>query len=105
MTVLCTLNDIPEQDARGFSVGDTALVAVKKDGQLYVYRNECPHLGVNLEFQPDEFLDADKALIQCATHGALFLIESGECVQGPCRGDHLIPVDFTLEGEQVVVQL
>ncbi|MFP6798982.1 MAG: Rieske (2Fe-2S) protein, partial [Pseudomonas sp.] len=29
------------------------------------------------------------SLIQCATHGALFLIESGECVAGPCAGQSL----------------
>jgi nitrite reductase/ring-hydroxylating ferredoxin subunit len=28
-------------------------------------------------------------MIQCATHGALFLIESGECVAGPCAGQSL----------------
>jgi len=29
------------------------------------------------------------SLIQCATHGALFLIESGECIAGPCAGQSL----------------
>jgi len=35
------------------------------------------------------FLDASASLIHCAQHGALFLIESGECVAGPCEGEQL----------------
>ncbi|WP_372760662.1 Rieske (2Fe-2S) protein, partial [Litorivivens sp.] len=37
----------------------------------------------------NQFLDRDDSLIQCATHGALFVVETGECVAGPCMGDCL----------------
>ncbi len=60
--------------------------AVRRDGIAYFYINRCPHRGIPLEWQPDKFLDQSASLIQCATHGALFLIESGECVAGPCAG-------------------
>ena len=65
------------------------LLAVRRNGQVFVYRNRCPHRGVALEWQPDQFLDSSASLIQCATHGALFLIESGECIAGPCAGQSL----------------
>ena len=34
MTTLCSYDDIAEGAARGFSVGDLSLFAVKKDGEV-----------------------------------------------------------------------
>lgn len=96
MTILCHTDDIDEASSRSFELGDDKLFAVKKDGQIYVYRNQCPHLGVELNWQEHQFLDMDAALIQCSTHGALFLIEDGECVAGPCQGKSLQPIASTI---------
>ncbi|MCY1188410.1 hypothetical protein D9M73_295170 [compost metagenome] len=68
------------------------ILATRRGGQVFLYRNRCPHRGVPLEWQPDRFLDASASLIQCATHGALFLIETGECIAGPCAGAALTPL-------------
>lgn len=87
--LLCPLDDIPADGARGFTLGEHSLFAVRRDGGVFVYRNSCPHRGVELNWTEHQFLDLDGELIQCATHGALFLIDSGECVAGPCRGRHL----------------
>ncbi|MAR91441.1 MAG: Rieske (2Fe-2S) protein [Pseudomonadota bacterium] len=97
MTVLCHSDELEEQSARGFEVGGQRLFAVKKDGVIYVYRNSCPHIGIPLEFQPDEFLDLEKQFIQCANHGALFEMETGHCVAGPCVGQTLTAVEFQLD--------
>ena len=105
MQLLCKLSDIEEGGSRGFSLDDKAIIAIIKDGGLYLYHNRCPHRGINLEWLPDQFLDADKQLIQCATHGALFLIHNGQCVQGPCLGEQLEAIPYTLEGDQVMVEL
>ena len=101
--LLCRLSDIEEGQARGFKLGEIAVIAVIKEGQLYLYRNSCPHRGINLEWMPDQFLDADRQLIQCATHGALFLIDNGQCVQGPCLGQRLEAIPYQLDGEQVLL--
>lgn len=87
--VLCRSDELAEGQSRGFSVGDLELLAVRRDGQVYCWRNSCPHRGIPLEWQPDQFLDLSGSLIQCASHGALFLVETGECVAGPCTGQHL----------------
>jgi nitrite reductase/ring-hydroxylating ferredoxin subunit len=89
MITLCHVDDLREPGAKGYQVGGSSLFAVKRDGQIYVYRNSCPHLGVELNWLEDQFLDSDNALIQCATHGALFEIETGACIAGPCRGQRL----------------
>ncbi|MCQ4318590.1 Rieske (2Fe-2S) protein [Stutzerimonas zhaodongensis] len=92
MIRLCNGTDVAEGTSKGFQLDGQSLLAVRKDGTLHVYLNRCPHRGIPLEWLPDQFLDSSGSLIQCATHGALFLIESGECVAGPCAGAYLRPV-------------
>ncbi|MEX6503970.1 Rieske (2Fe-2S) protein [Pseudomonas zhanjiangensis] len=89
MIRLCATDELAEGHSRGFEIAGGKLLAVRKDGRVFVYRNRCPHRGIPLEWLPDQFLDHSASLIQCATHGALFLIDSGECVAGPCAGQSL----------------
>ena len=94
---LCRLEEIPDGASRGFGPargGFVGLFAVRRGTAVFVYVNACPHIGASLDWAPDRFLTADGALIVCATHGALFGIEGGVCVQGPCVGDRLeaVPV-------------
>ena len=94
MIRLCATSELPEGQSRGFTAGELQIIAVRRDGRAYLYENRCPHRGVPLEWLPDRFLDDSGSLLQCATHGALFLIENGECVSGPCPGQSLQPVAF-----------
>ena len=90
MIKLGPANEFKEGQSKGYDLGVMKIFVVKKQGLLYAYENRCPHLGIPLEWIPDEFLDSEGELIQCSTHGAIFLIETGECVSGPCAGDYLI---------------
>ena len=101
MTILCSFDDLTETSAKGFTVDGHQLVAVKRNGQFYVYVNSCPHIGIMLEFQPDQFLDLEQQFIQCANHGALFEIETGECVAGPCSGKALRAVVIEIKNNEV----
>ncbi|MGH8350354.1 MAG: Rieske (2Fe-2S) protein [Pseudomonas sp.] len=92
MKLLCAGAELVNDSSRGFDIDGQKLFAVRRSGQVYVYINRCPHRGVALEWHPDQFLDPSNSLIQCATHGALFLIEDGECVAGPCAGQALTAV-------------
>ena len=89
MILLCASDELVEGQCRGFSLDDLQVLAVRRAGRVYAYRNRCPHRGLNLEWRADDFLDASGSMLQCAHHGALFLIESGECVIGPCAGQTL----------------
>ena len=98
---LCHLDDILEGTSLAFERDDQAYVAIKKRGQVYLYRNRCPHIGIRLEWQQHQFLDTDKMLIQCANHGALFRIDNGLCVAGPCTGDRLEIVEFRINEKNI----
>lgn len=89
MTFLCHSSALIEGASLGFKQDGASVFVVRRAGQVYAYKNRCPHRGVPLEWQPNQFLDPSASLIQCATHAALFLIESGECVAGPCAGQFL----------------
>jgi nitrite reductase/ring-hydroxylating ferredoxin subunit len=104
MIALLHIDDIEEGTSKGIEVENSYLFAVKKDGELFLYFNRCPHLGTPLEWEEDRFLDADGALIQCSTHGALFQIEDGHCLVGPCKGKYLQKVSFKLENGQAMVE-
>lgn len=106
---LCSLNDIDIQGSRGFSIdtlqGRDELFVVRSGNAVFVYRNSCPHTGGPLDWVPDQFLSIDSDWIQCATHDALFRIEDGVCVKGPCAGQSLKPVAVEIIGDSVMVDL
>lgn len=101
MKWLCEPGALAEGQSRGMTVDDRKLLLVRRDGQVYAYENRCPHRGIPLEWQADQFLDASGSLIQCATHGALFLIETGECVTGPCVGQALRALPCREDGQGI----
>ena len=97
---LCAFEDIPEGGAKGFQRAQQKIVLLKKRGKIYAYRNACPHLGIPLEWVDDQFLDSSQSMIQCANHGALFVIETGKCVSGPCSGQKLQAINCQIiEGD------
>ncbi|HTV33146.1 MAG TPA: Rieske 2Fe-2S domain-containing protein [Methylocella sp.] len=109
---ICGLNDIPSQRARGLK-----LMRLREDGTEYVwpiivvrwgkrvfgYENRCPHHGVNLDWERQQFLDSNGTRLLCGKHGALFDIGTGDCVEGPCMGDSLTPIALTVIENEICV--
>lgn len=89
---LCAEAELVESFARGFFVAGFELVLARLGSEIFAYQNRCPHRGTTLDWAPDRFMSADGKLLQCATHGALFRIEDGFCVSGPCQGQALAPL-------------
>jgi nitrite reductase/ring-hydroxylating ferredoxin subunit len=98
---LCTLDELKEGSSKGFSTGELEGFLVRLDGRVYAYRNRCPHVGAPLDWMPDNFLTKEGDFIQCAMHGALFRIESGECVHGPCVEQRLESLEVELVGGRI----
>lgn len=101
---VCLLDEIKEPGSKGFSIGDDKTVnmfVVRSHGQVFAYQNRCPHTGAPLEWQVDQFLDFEDKFIQCAMHGALFEIDNGKCVRGPCAGNSLQAVALEIKGNKV----
>ncbi len=107
-TRLCRLEDLGE----GASLGLTAncggrlldIFVLRKHGAVYAYHNSCPHTGAPLDWVPNRFLSLDGRHIQCATHAALFRIEDGFCVAGPCSGQSLTRLEVAVEDGHVCLR-
>jgi hypothetical protein len=60
--------------------------AIRFEGQPQAYLNRCTHVAMEMDFQPDQFFDGSGRWLLCATHGAVYSPDTGECAGGPCRG-------------------
>jgi nitrite reductase/ring-hydroxylating ferredoxin subunit len=100
---LCSLDDIEEGHSIEMMVQGRSLFAVRKSDSIYAYWNICPHRGSPLNWSPNQFFSVDKQSLQCAFHGALFEVDSGLCIAGPCNGDHLQAIDLVQNGKDYAI--
>jgi nitrite reductase/ring-hydroxylating ferredoxin subunit len=99
MRVLGPVDAIAEGQVVGYPPppgGLIGLIAVRHHGEVRVFVNSCPHLGVSLDWAQGRFLNVEGTHIICAVHGARFRLEDGLCDLGICHGDRL---------EQVMTQI
>lgn len=92
---LCPLKAIADGKARNFVVqmraGRFHGFVVRRGALVHGYVDRCPHAGLPLAQKLDDYLTPDGGLIACSWHGALFAIEEGVCLGGPCAGQALTP--------------
>ncbi len=60
--------------------------AIRYNGQPQAYLNRCTHVPMELDYQPNRIFDDSGEWLLCATHGAAYRPDTGECGGGPCRG-------------------
>jgi nitrite reductase/ring-hydroxylating ferredoxin subunit len=109
---ICRMDDIPSRQARGFqlmTVGDDgasrswSIFVVRWGRQVFGYVNRCPHNGVNLDWERNQFFDPNGLRLMCGKHGSQFEIGSGRCVDGPCKGESLTPVALVVLDDDICV--
>ena len=109
---ICGMSDIPSQKARGFQLMRVdpdgglrpwPIIVVRWGRQVFGYVNRCPHDGVNLDWERNQFLDPNGIRLMCGKHGALFELGTGMCVEGPCKGRSLMPVALTVLDDDICV--
>jgi len=103
---LCRADQLAE---RGRAVGFDVLLwrqparafALRFHGRVVAYINRCAHVPTEMDWQADEFLDADKRHIVCSIHGATYEPSSGRCLGGPCGSGRLMAVAVSEREGQV----
>ena len=89
------LDLIPDGRARSFVLemraGRFHGFVVRQGAVVHGYVARCPHAGVSLARTLDDYLTPAGDLIACGWHSALFELETGRCVGGPCVGAALTP--------------
>ncbi len=105
--VICPLATLADPGSRAFTLGggDWPLrgFVVRRGGRVFAYLNRCPHNGHPLNWQPDRFLSPDGNVILCSSHGAIFDLEEGSCIAGPCAGRGLQPLAVRIESGLVIL--
>ena len=102
---ICDFKGLAERACREFTVengrfnNDAFIIYFKQ--RFYAYENSCPHTGVNLNWQKEQFFSFDGLYLQCSLHGALFEPDSGLCIRGPCQGAKLKAINLIVEDDSV----
>lgn len=90
---LCALDSLPNRAAAMLSIGTGSdsqdILLVREDDRVHGFVNACPHMGVELDFKPDRIAIGEGRFLRCSHHGAVFRVEDGLCIAGPCQGDTL----------------
>lgn len=109
-TKLCRLEDVPIGRGKEIVLGESSgrwpfrMFVVRSEASVWGYANACPHLHIPLDLSPDRFVSADGAFIQCANHGALFQLDDGYCVSGPCGGESLTQIPVVVKDGAIVTK-
>jgi len=106
---ICNKSDIQNNKSVKFTIPgkkfdrDGFLIMVKDE--LHAYYNECPHIGLTLDWEDNDFFSLDFSRLVCKNHGAVFQPETGSCNQGPCEGAALKQIDVIVENDIVYAKL
>jgi nitrite reductase/ring-hydroxylating ferredoxin subunit len=60
--------------------------AVRYQGAVHAYLNRCTHVAMELDWQPNRVFDESGQWLLCASHGAAYRPDTGQCAGGPCHG-------------------
>lgn len=74
---------------------------VRYNGKVYGYLNRCAHVPIELDWAEGEFFESSGTYLMCATHGAIYVPESGQCAGGPCKGGRLRPIALREENNHI----
>ncbi len=78
---------------------------IRRGRNLYAYVNHCPHNGSRLDWVPGDLFDETGKYLICATHGAIFEPQTGNCVDGPCINQKLIELPVKMQQETIYVEI
>jgi nitrite reductase/ring-hydroxylating ferredoxin subunit len=106
--VICRFDELEDLQCREFRFrqGEEKVEAflLRIGDEVVAYRNNCPHTGAPLNWKPDDFLSFNRDFIECAIHGALFRLNDGYCLHGPCNGRSLQSVPICIEAGVISIK-
>ena len=101
MSHIGNIADLEDNASTSLTADFRQLLLVKRNGELFLYENSCPHTRETLDPMGGSVAGAGALLITCQRHAAEFLSDTGECVAGPCQGEFLTQVPFTLSNGDI----
>ena len=99
---LCHADSLWEGQARGFdpkNCGQATVIALRFRGEIFLWRNSCPHLGTPMNWRQDGFMNPAGDKLVCFAHGAIFEPDSGLCIHGACLGQRLTELNGHIDAQ------
>lgn len=92
--VVCSAEELKPGQRKLVAVDGVEIAMVNMDGQLFAFRNRCPHQGVEMIYgsvsgamlpsDPGEFIyGCDNQIIRCPLHGWEFDMRTGKSLFNP----------------------
>ena len=107
--VVCRVDEIEPGHTRKFLFvhrgQEIEAFALHRNGEFHAYLNRCRHVPMTMDWVENQFFTDDGEYIQCATHGACYVPETGECVEGPPFGKFLIRVPLEIRYGEIVAMM
>jgi nitrite reductase/ring-hydroxylating ferredoxin subunit len=79
------------------------IIILRWGKMFYGYVNRCPHQGSPLNFEANQFFDPTRRFLMCGRHGAHFDVKTGDCVEGPCAGQGLAPLELVVSDGDICI--
>jgi nitrite reductase/ring-hydroxylating ferredoxin subunit len=112
---ICSAEDLQPGQRKLVKVDGSEIAIVNIDGELYAFRNKCPHQGVSmvhgsiggamLPSDPHSYqYGKHNEVIRCPLHGWGFEVKTGESLHND-KNCNLKTYDVRQEGESIVLYL
>ena len=102
------LSDLNDPGTKEFQIGKGEWpfrgFVVRRGSKIYGYRNYCMHAGHPLNWYPNSFLTENKDGIICSSHGAIYELDTGLCIAGPCIGKSLHKLNVRINNGKIFVK-
>jgi nitrite reductase/ring-hydroxylating ferredoxin subunit len=102
-----TLSDVPDGGAIsldiGFQANRQSVIVTRRGTVTAAFINLCPHARWPLDTFDGRFLFSPDGALICSAHGAIFDPLTGACLGGPGRGQALTGVEFTRDGDDILL--
>lgn len=99
-TVVCSVDDVPDEEGRRFEVDGNALAIFNVDGQFFASDDVCTHGQSSLS----EGYVEPGCVVECIAHMARFSLKTGQVLAPPAT----IPLTVyptMVDGNKVMVQI
>ncbi|WP_137133267.1 Rieske (2Fe-2S) protein [Rhizobium sp. FKY42] len=99
---LCHAAEVREGHVKGFGPLEgyrRKIIVLRKNGVLHAWLDACPHYssGTPMAWKTDAYLNGERTHLTCHSHNALFEMDTGKCILGPCLGQKLTRVEIVVD--------
>ncbi len=99
---MAALSDLPERKPVRVSAGDSTVLLLVADDQVFAIGNQCTHQGAGLDRGVVKIAGSVKT-VTCPAHGSMFNLETGKPMRPPATKP--VPVyDVKVEDGRVFVR-